>query len=84
MDWSNRFNFGGFFVNYWTFQIPWEVIEKKVWTQSCELYKFAQIYMIQKLCRIGKSWKPLRKREAVEAATFAPQRIRIQQRLRLR
>ena len=29
MDWSNRFNFGGFFVNYWTFQIPWEVIEKK-------------------------------------------------------
>jgi hypothetical protein len=29
MDWSNRFNFGEFFVNYWTFQIPWEVIEKK-------------------------------------------------------
>ena len=30
MDWSNRFNFGGFFVTYCTFQIPWEVIEKKV------------------------------------------------------
>jgi hypothetical protein len=29
MDWSNRFNFGGFFVTYCTFQIPWEVIEKK-------------------------------------------------------
>ena len=29
MDWSNRFNFGGFFVTNCTFQIPWEVIEKK-------------------------------------------------------
>ena len=29
MDWSNRFNFGRFFVTYCTFQIPWEVIEKK-------------------------------------------------------
>ena len=34
MDWSNRFNFGGFFVTYCTFQIPWEVIEKKVWTHG--------------------------------------------------
>ena|GEM_PF-6552854 len=29
MDWSNRFNFGGFFVTYCTIRIPWEVIEKK-------------------------------------------------------
>jgi hypothetical protein len=29
MDWSNRFNFGGFFVTYCIFWIPWEVIEKK-------------------------------------------------------
>ena len=29
MDWSNRFNFGEFFVTCCNFQIPWEVIEKK-------------------------------------------------------
>ena len=56
---------------------------EKRWTQSWELYKFAQIYMIQKLCSIGKSWKPLKKPEAGEAATFVLNRIRIQQRLRL-
>ena len=55
---------------------------EKRWPQSWELYKFAQIYMIQKLCRIGKSWKPLRKQEAGEADTFVLKRIRIQQRLR--
>ena len=78
MDWSNRFNFGGFFVTYCTFQIPWEVIEKKGGPRGA-----LQICKIQKLCRIGKSWKPLRKREAGEAATFVLKRIRIQQRLRL-
>ena len=79
MDWSNRFNFGGFFVNYWTFQIPWEVIEKKGGPRGA-----LQICKIQKLCRIGKSWKPLRKPEAGEADTFVLNRIGIQQRLRLR
>ena len=78
MDWSNRFNFGRFFVTCCTFQIPWEVIEKKVWTHGA-----LQICKIQKLCSIGKSWKPLRKREAGEAATFVLKRIRIQQRLQL-
>jgi len=29
MDWSNRFTFGGFTVTYSTFQMTWEVIEKK-------------------------------------------------------
>ena len=38
--------------------------------------------MIQKLFRIGKSWKPLKKPEAGEAATFVLKRIRIQQRFR--
>ena len=61
----------------------WSDREKR-WPQSWELYKFAQIYMIQKLCRIGKSWKPLRKPEAGEADTFVLNRIGIQQRLRLR
>ena len=42
-----------------------------------------QICKIQKLCSIGKSWKPLRKREAGEADTFVLNRIRIQQRLQL-
>ena len=42
-----------------------------------------EICKIQKLCSIGKSWKPLRKREAGEAATFVLKRIRIQQRLQL-
>ena len=77
MDWSNRFNFGGFFVNYWTFQIPWEVIEKKVDPGGA-----LQICKIQKLCRIGKSWKPLKKPEAGEVVTFVLKRIRIQQRFR--
>ena len=59
---------------------------EKRWAQSWELYKFAQFCMIrcliQKLCRIGKSWKPLRKLEAGEATTFVLKRIRIQQRFR--
>ena len=80
MDWSNRFNFGRFFVTNCTFQIPWEVIEKKVWTKSLGAL---QICKIQKLCRNGKSWKPLQKREAGEADTFVLNRIRIQQRLQL-
>ena len=29
MDWSNRFIFGGFVVSYSSFQMAWEVIEKK-------------------------------------------------------
>ena len=53
---------------------------EKRWAQG--LYKFAKIYMIQKLCRIGKSWKPLKKPEAGEVATFVLKKIRIQQRLR--
>ena len=79
MDWSNRFNFGGFFVTYCTFQIPWEVIEKK----GGPILGALEICKIQKLCSIGKSWKQLRKREAGEAATFVRKRIRIQQRLQL-
>ena len=78
MDWSNRFNFGRFFVTYCTFQIPWEVIEKKGGPRGA-----LQICKIQKLCRIGKSWKPLKKLEAGEVATFVLKRIRIQQRLQL-
>ncbi|MGB0362070.1 MAG: hypothetical protein ACPGJO_03370, partial [bacterium] len=54
---------------------------EKRWAQG--LYKFAKIYMIQKLCSIGKSWKPLKNPEAGEVATFVLKRIRIQQRLRL-
>jgi hypothetical protein len=55
-------------------------------SQSWELNKFAQFCMIrcliQKLCRIGKSWKPLKKLEAGEVATFVLKRIWIQQRFR--
>ena len=29
MDWSNRFTLGGFTVTYCTFQMAWEVIEKR-------------------------------------------------------
>ena len=29
MDWSNRFTFGGFTVTYCTFEMAWEVIEKR-------------------------------------------------------
>ena len=29
MDWSNRFTIGGFTVSYSSFQMDWEVIEKK-------------------------------------------------------
>ena len=29
MDWSNRFTLAGFTVTYCTFQMAWEVIEKK-------------------------------------------------------
>ena len=29
IDWRNRFSFGEFIVTYWTFQMAWEVIEKK-------------------------------------------------------
>ena len=29
MDWSNRFTFEGFIVSYSSFQMAWEVIEKK-------------------------------------------------------
>jgi len=29
MDWSNRFTIGGFNVTYSTFQMAWEVVEKK-------------------------------------------------------
>ena len=28
MDWRTRFTLAGFTVNYWTFQMAWEVIEK--------------------------------------------------------
>ena len=41
-----------------------------------------QICKIQLLRSFGKSWKPLRKREAGEADTFVLKRIGIQQRLR--
>ena len=53
MDWSNRFNFGEFFVTYCTFQIPWEVIEKKVWTKSWGLYKFARFRNCAELVKAG-------------------------------
>ena len=29
MDWSNRFTLGGFTVTYSTFQMAWEVVEKR-------------------------------------------------------
>ena len=29
MDWNNRFTLAGFTVTYSTFQMAWEVIEKK-------------------------------------------------------
>ena len=29
MDWSNRFTLGGFTVTYRTFEMAWEVIEKR-------------------------------------------------------
>jgi len=29
MDWSNRFTLGGFTVTYCTFEMAWEVIEKR-------------------------------------------------------
>ena len=29
MDWSNRFTLGGFIVTYSTFQMAWEMIEKR-------------------------------------------------------
>ena len=29
MDWSNRFTLGGFTVTYSTFQMAWELVEKK-------------------------------------------------------
>ena len=29
MDWANRFSLGGFTVTYSTFQMAWEVVEKK-------------------------------------------------------
>ena len=73
MDWSNRFTLGGFFVTYCIFWIPWEVIEKKV----DQILGALQICKIQKLCSIGKIWKPLKKKEAGEADTFVLNRIRI-------
>jgi len=29
MDWSNRFTLGGFTVTYSTFEMAWEVVEKR-------------------------------------------------------
>ena len=29
MDWSNRFTLGGFTVTYSTFQMAWEVVDKR-------------------------------------------------------
>jgi hypothetical protein len=51
MDWSNRFNFGRFFVTYCTFQIPWEVIEKKGGPRG--LYKFARFRNCAVLVKAG-------------------------------
>ena len=31
MDWANRFTLGGFTVTYCTFEMAWEVIEKRGW-----------------------------------------------------
>ena len=44
MDWSNRFTLGGFTVAYCTYQMAWEVIEKKGGpnpVNSINLHKFS-------------------------------------------
>ncbi len=55
MDWANRFTLGGFTVTYCTFEMAWEVIEKRGWYEVAYRWfssrKKAEAFCMKKLER---------------------------------